>query len=607
MQNLITALSIPGLGPETANTTPGVELGDGSFSDAFVDAAPVTELEPAPDATTPVDIVVPFPWPLIVLQKPAYLPATDTALSVDPTATQEASDVGRSVTALSLGMGQIAATVTSPDLQTERVPASLTWLALDTLIEGEKGSSVGATELASGKADNSESRFSLDEMAGQLASQPPLAETVTDLQSHDDKRAKSDPTRIVVDPATNDADAVTQQTSDAPLRITNSSEPTVGSELPLTWNLDLSELTGGPVDRLSNKPTSSKGSADLEQRAIAQLKPLSWLMDGTDAKDLEVPTDVSSTDSAGEVGSAKLAADPSATLASIQEQLPLQDADTDQRAPFVSFWERYFSDPAIPAAELGLRAATATAPTVATAMPGPLVVPFLAETLGETVTKSFPAEPPASDTVASPVPDLQYVLAPQTMATAPPAPSEGVFGMESSDLVILEWEDDLSLSDSAAEFLQSPGQTQSTRSALGSLALALPALPIPQIASQLASALIRNANSITELTLAPEELGRVKLRMEPDAANPDRLLILISVERPETLDLFRRHAGELAEAIRNAGYAGADIGFGQSGRDGGSEQRGGSSHSEPGLPFEEGSHVEAIRMLPVGASLNLRL
>ncbi|MFM7335067.1 MAG: flagellar hook-length control protein FliK [Tabrizicola sp.] len=134
-----------------------------------------------------------------------------------------------------------------------------------------------------------------------------------------------------------------------------------------------------------------------------------------------------------------------------------------------------------------------------------------------------------------------------------------------------------------------------------------PNFPVPQIASQLATVLVRNETGMTELALAPEELGKVRLRMEPDSVNPDRIIILISVERPETLDLFRRHAGELAEAIRSAGYSGADIGFGQNSQDGGSGHRKEPASAGPGLAFDEVGPAEAARLHTLGVSLDLRL
>ena len=85
------------------------------------------------------------------------------------------------------------------------------------------------------------------------------------------------------------------------------------------------------------------------------------------------------------------------------------------------------------------------------------------------------------------------------------------------------------------------------------------------------------------------------------------MLILIGVERPETLELFRRHAGELAEAIRSAGYSGADIGFGQNGKEGSPDQRREPPSAGPHLPFDETSPIEPTRMMAAGASLDLRL
>lgn len=135
----------------------------------------------------------------------------------------------------------------------------------------------------------------------------------------------------------------------------------------------------------------------------------------------------------------------------------------------------------------------------------------------------------------------------------------------------------------------------------------LASFPVQQVAVQIAGVMVDITDKATELALAPEELGRVSLRLEPDAANPDRMTILITVERPETLDLFRRHAGELAEAIRAAGYSGADIGFGQHGQ--GSSPNHGPNDETPGAgrPPEDLTPVSPARRDVVGASLDLRL
>ncbi|MFO1203526.1 MAG: flagellar hook-length control protein FliK [Tabrizicola sp.] len=138
--------------------------------------------------------------------------------------------------------------------------------------------------------------------------------------------------------------------------------------------------------------------------------------------------------------------------------------------------------------------------------------------------------------------------------------------------------------------------------------------PIPHIAGQIAAALTRSEDGATELALSPEELGHVRLRLERDAKHPDRMVVMITFERPETLDLFRRHAGELADALRAAGYAGADIGFGQqgSGSQGADRNPGAPAFGadyDPGatLIAEAAPNPASARRPLAGASLDLRL
>jgi flagellar hook-length control protein FliK len=130
---------------------------------------------------------------------------------------------------------------------------------------------------------------------------------------------------------------------------------------------------------------------------------------------------------------------------------------------------------------------------------------------------------------------------------------------------------------------------------------------IPQVAAQLAGVILKNPDNSTTLALAPEELGKVHLRLETDVTNPDRMVVMITVERPETLDLFRRHASELAQALQDAGYAGADIGFGQHGQSGGQDQQNASGWAGRSLMPEEPGQISTPNRPTAGASLDLRL
>ena len=66
-----------------------------------------------------------------------------------------------------------------------------------------------------------------------------------------------------------------------------------------------------------------------------------------------------------------------------------------------------------------------------------------------------------------------------------------------------------------------------------------------------------------ELALSPEELGRLTISIRHDG---DFVRVTVIADRPETLDLMRRHGGDLLADLRQAGFAGASLNFGQGGQ-----------------------------------------
>lgn len=90
---------------------------------------------------------------------------------------------------------------------------------------------------------------------------------------------------------------------------------------------------------------------------------------------------------------------------------------------------------------------------------------------------------------------------------------------------------------------------------------------LPRLADGIAAALAHGRDGSATLTLSPEELGGVRVSFQPDNQAPDRLVVMLSFDRPETMDLFRRHTDQLADALRAAGYSGVQIGFGGPGGD----------------------------------------
>ena len=64
------------------------------------------------------------------------------------------------------------------------------------------------------------------------------------------------------------------------------------------------------------------------------------------------------------------------------------------------------------------------------------------------------------------------------------------------------------------------------------------------------------------ISLTPVELGELQLSMRPEG---DRIHVAITAERPETLELLRRHSEQLTQELRQAGFQAATFSFSQGG------------------------------------------
>ena len=78
------------------------------------------------------------------------------------------------------------------------------------------------------------------------------------------------------------------------------------------------------------------------------------------------------------------------------------------------------------------------------------------------------------------------------------------------------------------------------------------------VGAQLAEQMVRRAQGVVDVTLNPEELGRVKMAVN---AGESTVSISIMAERPETLDLMRRHINQLVEEFRQMGFEGVELAF----------------------------------------------
>lgn len=78
------------------------------------------------------------------------------------------------------------------------------------------------------------------------------------------------------------------------------------------------------------------------------------------------------------------------------------------------------------------------------------------------------------------------------------------------------------------------------------------------IAQQLAAAMPSTASGTTEITLRPEELGQVRMRL---TLNEGAMTMVIHADRQETSDLMRRHIDQLAQTYRQMGFDNLSFSF----------------------------------------------
>lgn len=79
---------------------------------------------------------------------------------------------------------------------------------------------------------------------------------------------------------------------------------------------------------------------------------------------------------------------------------------------------------------------------------------------------------------------------------------------------------------------------------------------------QVAEGMARLSEGSVEIRLSPEELGQVRMQLVPSESG---MTVHVSADRPETLDLLRRHIDQLARDLADAGYDGASFTFSDGG------------------------------------------
>jgi len=86
-----------------------------------------------------------------------------------------------------------------------------------------------------------------------------------------------------------------------------------------------------------------------------------------------------------------------------------------------------------------------------------------------------------------------------------------------------------------------------------------------QASEQIARSVAHASDRAVEVSLAPEELGKVRMTLQTQLSS---ILVAIHADRPETVDLLRRNIDMLARDFRDLGYSDVSFSFGgQTGSD----------------------------------------
>ncbi|WP_317056374.1 flagellar hook-length control protein FliK [Roseovarius rhodophyticola] len=144
----------------------------------------------------------------------------------------------------------------------------------------------------------------------------------------------------------------------------------------------------------------------------------------------------------------------------------------------------------------------------------------------------------------------------------------------------------------ATEIVQTPKQGHST-------VFQTPDLP-RHVAQQMATAVRTTSDNSVAITLKPAELGRVQISMSTSEAG---VVVHVIAERPETLELMRRHIDQLANEFQDIGYGQSEFRFDGAGS--GERQTRDDQHSEqsgettaPNLPMLQRASDEGHLAIP---------
>ncbi|WP_232897257.1 flagellar hook-length control protein FliK [Pontibaca salina] len=135
----------------------------------------------------------------------------------------------------------------------------------------------------------------------------------------------------------------------------------------------------------------------------------------------------------------------------------------------------------------------------------------------------------------------------------------------------------------------------------------LNALTVAQPVRQTAEAiemLMRQPDKRVEISLNPEELGRVRLAL---SRTEHGMTLAIMADRPETLDLMRRHIDQLAAELHRLGYSDFGFSFGGNSPEGRDRENPKRQHPHNSALPADRAQSAVIFNRPMTDGLDLRL
>lgn len=164
--------------------------------------------------------------------------------------------------------------------------------------------------------------------------------------------------------------------------------------------------------------------------------------------------------------------------------------------------------------------------------------------------------------------------------------------------------------------LLSPGTAPPGHAAQGTAAMHTnPSHMARGVAWQIASAVQNNGERSFDILLNPADLGKVRISLTPGESG---MTVHIQADRPDTLDLLRRHIGILGQDFRDLGYENTSFSFGGDGRNArpdsqAGEMAGKRTGNPPDVDLSVAAHIAgspdtSMRSAPVASGrMDIRL